>query len=324
MSLMLCIATTAAARAAAAGARPSPAAILSRVTAAKPACRDLRCKVRVCMTFAADAPVVLVLDLAAKPPNKTKLVVVSRIGRLGATDFFGHKVGAAYAVDGSALTTFRPFDEKFERHDLSRAAVPATMPSHYGTGDLPRIEHHLAGLAGLCMGKHGPPRFAPRPAGLPDHVTVIAIPLERPAHMWPDHLVSEALLTVDTRRSVVLKAVLVGRDGRVARTTSFGELTQSAQGRWGPLWSETHAHGGKFRSQHQAKAGRIGQPLREVVRKREIPAKGWRIVRRYQWLQGRIRVPEQVECYDAGGQPLYKAVFSHYQVDTGIPDSAFR
>ncbi len=284
--------------------------------------RDIRCKVSVIVSFSLEHPVLLVADYLAKPPDKAKFVVSSRTGRLGARDSLRYGVGLAYGLTSTKLGTFYPFAGKTERWDLSGPSAPALMSGHSTTRGAAQITHYLAAYDYLRLCTGATPVLSGRPSPEQGQAT-IELPFKLPVSSWAGHQCVKARLTVDTTRFVVLEAKLLDEGGKPARTTKFLDFREVRDGRWVPLRSETVTAPGTFVVQHKILVRRGDGPRQETFLKTPVSLPGWRVIREFEWLDGRVLVPRQVEVWTTEGKPRFKAVFSHYELDTGIPDSAF-
>jgi len=275
--------------------------------------------------FSARLPAVwLTVHCALKKPDKLRLWIASRRTHPDAWDDFQHKVGMVLILNGHLLIRYQPFFEKVLLTDLSAPLPPAQDFTYGGPGAMPNIAPYVQDLLQVASWKND------RNVRLLGRETIDGVPcyvLEwqyaRPLRMHEPHAIHAVRRWIDTEKFVLRRAVMFTAQGQGVRVTTFSHLTQVKENVWASLHSETVVQPGTVRARRLMFVRRNEGSTQKETWETEVPFTGRKIVRDFQLLEGKARVPTQILVYDDEGRVLSKRTFYNYQLNTGLPDSLF-
>ncbi|HCU36232.1 MAG TPA: hypothetical protein DGT21_12535 [Armatimonadetes bacterium] len=288
-----------------------------------PRSSDLQCRAEAVLTFEKHAPVVLQLSYIVRAPDQGKMVVNSRFAPKTAIDFFEHKVGMAYALDGGQLAYYNPFLRELHRSDLNAIEADPVISRVYGTGNAADLGPWLKGLFDLgALRSDDGPRVGAERIGETECSILEATPDPAPAHVL-GHEVSRAWTWVDADKDLPLKTVLYAESGAEVAVTTYDSITQVSPGRWAALTSRTEYASGEVELAQEVTVRRGDGPAQQQVTRGAVPFAARTVVRRYAVLGDGLVVPLSIEVRDQEGHLfMYMRFFDHI-INAGICESAF-
>ncbi len=281
------------------------------------------CRAEAVLTFEKHAPVVLQLSYIFRAPDQGKMVIDSRFAPKTAIDFFEHKVGMAYALDGGKLAYYNPFLRELHRTDLGAIDADAVVSRVYGTGNAADLDPWLKGLFDLGALRSGDGlRVGTEKIGETKCGVLEFTPAPAPAHIL-GHAVSRVWTWVDADRDLTLKTVLYAEDGAEVAVTTYDSITEVSPGRWAALVSRTEYADGEVELAQEVTVRHGDGPSQQQVTRGTVPFPARTVIRRYSALGGGLVVPLSIEVRDQEAHLVMYMRFFDYIINSGVPESAF-
>ncbi len=302
---------------------PSVAAILDRARPALHPPKSLTCRADATVAFEKHAPVVLHLAYSFLAPDHAKLVVLSRLARPTDIDFFEHKVGMAYVLNGPTAASYQPFFMKGSVVDTKLPENEPTVSDVYGTGNMASIAPWLAGMLHISRREYIKARYLRCEEVKGAEAHVVEFTFDQSVYAMMGHRIARYVKWFSVDKGVPIQAVAYNEKGETVAETVYEALKQVAPSKWVALRTrKTIREGTVAISRDVTVTRKRGKPTPATWGTRlAFPART--VVHEYEWVDGRAALPSTVAVWDDSGNLVFHVRFFEYVLDAGLSESEF-